>query len=131
MNYIFIISTVSNVNVNDCQNSSFLLMGSFASKLVRPSKMASSPEIQQFIKEAVSQEKVVVFSKSYCPYCKLAKEVSVVFRLLFKILITKSNGLLSIYILKDVKLFHLSLIYYYLWFTGFPAGQTTHKSIRA
>lgn len=54
-------------------------MGSFTSRLVRTSKMASSTEIQQFIKDAVSQEKVVVFSKSYCPYCKLAKEVSVVY----------------------------------------------------
>ncbi|CAH2229701.1 jg19244 [Pararge aegeria aegeria] len=37
--------------------------------------MANSAEIQQFIKDAISQEKVVVFSKSYCPYCTLAKEV--------------------------------------------------------
>ncbi|CAH0725730.1 unnamed protein product, partial [Brenthis ino] len=37
--------------------------------------MAGSAEVQQFIKEAISQEKVVVFSKSYCPYCKLAKDV--------------------------------------------------------
>ncbi|KOB71218.1 Glutaredoxin [Operophtera brumata] len=36
--------------------------------------MASSPEIQQLIKEAISQEKVVVFSKTYCPYCTLAKD---------------------------------------------------------
>ncbi|CAK1555626.1 unnamed protein product [Leptosia nina] len=32
-------------------------------------------EIQQFIKEAVAQDKVVIFSKSYCPYCTLAKDV--------------------------------------------------------
>ncbi|CAH0725729.1 unnamed protein product, partial [Brenthis ino] len=37
--------------------------------------MASSADIQKFIKEAISQDKVVVFSKSYCPYCVLAKEV--------------------------------------------------------
>lgn len=52
------------------------LMGSQASKIIRTSKMASSAEIQQFIKDAIAQEKVVVFSKSYCPYCTMAKEVS-------------------------------------------------------
>ncbi|XP_045451709.1 glutaredoxin-C4-like [Melitaea cinxia] len=50
-------------------------MGSLSSKVVRASKMASSTEIKQFIKEAISQEKVVVFSKTYCPYCTLAKDV--------------------------------------------------------
>ncbi|XP_026321406.1 glutaredoxin-C4-like [Hyposmocoma kahamanoa] len=50
-------------------------MGLFYSKISRSAKMASSPEIQKFIKDAVSQEKVVVFSKSYCPYCHMAKEV--------------------------------------------------------
>ncbi|CAG9111910.1 hypothetical protein JYU34_001670 [Plutella xylostella] len=47
-------------------------MGSQAS---RAAKMASSAEIQHFIKEAIAGDKVVVFSKSYCPYCKLAKDV--------------------------------------------------------
>lgn len=51
-------------------------MGTFASKIFRSSAMASSPEVQQLIKEAISQEKVVIFSKTYCPYCKLAKDVS-------------------------------------------------------
>lgn len=41
--------------------------------------MASSADIQKFIKEAISQDKVVVFSKSYCPYCVLAKDVSVIY----------------------------------------------------
>ncbi|CAG9564684.1 unnamed protein product [Danaus chrysippus] len=50
-------------------------MGLFSSKIARTSKMANSAEIQQFIKDAISQEKVVVFSKSYCPYCTLAKDV--------------------------------------------------------
>ncbi|XP_041982343.1 glutaredoxin-C4-like [Aricia agestis] len=35
----------------------------------------ANPEIQNFIKNAVSQDKVVVFSKTYCPYCKLAKDI--------------------------------------------------------
>lgn len=51
-------------------------MGSQGTKIVRTSKMASA-DIQQFIKEAISQDKVVVFSKSYCPYCDMAKEVRV------------------------------------------------------
>lgn len=38
--------------------------------------MATAQEIQFNIKDVISQDKVVVFSKSYCPYCKLAKEVS-------------------------------------------------------
>lgn len=51
-------------------------MGSQSGKITRSSKMAGSVDIQQFIKEAISKDKVVVFSKSYCPYCKLAKDVS-------------------------------------------------------
>lgn len=50
-------------------------MGSQSGKITRSSKMAGSVDIQQFIKEAISKDKVVVFSKSYCPYCKLAKDV--------------------------------------------------------
>ncbi|KAJ8712351.1 hypothetical protein PYW07_005193 [Mythimna separata] len=50
-------------------------MGSQSTKIVSASKMASSQDVQQFIKQAISQDKVVVFSKSYCPYCDMAKEV--------------------------------------------------------
>ncbi|XP_049871963.1 uncharacterized protein LOC126373599 [Pectinophora gossypiella] len=50
-------------------------MGLFGSKISSAAKMAGSTEVKQFIKDAVSKEKVVVFSKSYCPYCKLAKDV--------------------------------------------------------
>lgn len=28
-----------------------------------------------FVKEAIANNKVVIFSKSYCPYCDMAKEV--------------------------------------------------------
>ncbi|XP_039292918.1 glutaredoxin-C4 isoform X3 [Nilaparvata lugens] len=31
--------------------------------------------IATYVKEAIAQDKVVIFSKTYCPYCKLAKEV--------------------------------------------------------
>ncbi|XP_026726501.1 glutaredoxin-C4-like [Trichoplusia ni] len=49
-------------------------MGSLVTKISPKSKMASS-DVQNFIKGAISQDKVVVFSKSYCPYCDMAKEV--------------------------------------------------------
>uniref|UniRef100_R4FME4 Glutaredoxin-2, mitochondrial n=1 Tax=Rhodnius prolixus TaxID=13249 RepID=R4FME4_RHOPR len=29
----------------------------------------------QFVKDAITQDKIVIFSKSYCPYCKMAKDV--------------------------------------------------------
>ncbi|KAL0821798.1 hypothetical protein ABMA28_005210 [Loxostege sticticalis] len=50
-------------------------MGTQSSKIISSTKMASSGDLQQFIKTAISQDKVVVFSKSYCPYCKMAKDV--------------------------------------------------------
>ncbi|XP_022823065.1 glutaredoxin-C4-like isoform X1 [Spodoptera litura] len=52
-------------------------MGSLASKSSRMtvSKMANAQEIREFIKQAITEEKVVIFSKTYCPYCKLAKDV--------------------------------------------------------
>lgn len=47
-----------------------LKIGIFSSK--------TSPEImeaaQKFVDEQLAVHKVVVFSKSYCPYCKMAKE---------------------------------------------------------
>lgn len=30
----------------------------------------------QFVTESIAADKVVIFSKSYCPYCQMAKEVS-------------------------------------------------------
>ncbi|CAH1639170.1 unnamed protein product [Spodoptera littoralis] len=52
-------------------------MGSLASKSSKMtvSKMANAQEIREFIKQAITEEKVVIFSKTYCPYCKLAKDV--------------------------------------------------------
>ncbi|KAK9504817.1 hypothetical protein O3M35_009000 [Rhynocoris fuscipes] len=29
----------------------------------------------QFVKDAINQDNVVIFSKTYCPYCKMAKDV--------------------------------------------------------
>lgn len=33
-----------------------------------------------FVKEAIAANKVVIFSKSYCPYCTMAKEVIRMFK---------------------------------------------------
>jgi glutaredoxin 3 len=30
---------------------------------------------QQFVKDSIAKQRVVIFSKSYCPYCTMAKEV--------------------------------------------------------
>ncbi|KAF8113425.1 hypothetical protein N665_0050s0075 [Sinapis alba] len=35
---------------------------------------ASSPEAE-FVKKTISSHKIVIFSKSYCPYCRKAKSV--------------------------------------------------------
>lgn len=47
-------------------------MGIFSSTLNH--KM--SPQAAQLVKDLIKSDVVVIFSKSYCPYCKLAKEVS-------------------------------------------------------
>ncbi|XP_015838214.1 uncharacterized protein LOC103313951 isoform X2 [Tribolium castaneum] len=47
------------------------VMGVFSSKL--PIDM-SSPKVE-VVKDLIKSDTVVIFSKTYCPYCKLAKEV--------------------------------------------------------
>lgn len=37
---------------------------------------ALNPLAQQFVKESIGKQKVVIFSKSYCPYCTIAKKVN-------------------------------------------------------
>lgn len=32
----------------------------------------------QFVRETIAKNKVVIFSKSYCPYCTMAKEVCLI-----------------------------------------------------
>lgn len=49
-------------------------MGIFSSSVKIVADM-SGPKAQ-FVKQAISKDKVVIFSKSYCPYCTMAKEVS-------------------------------------------------------
>lgn len=34
-------------------------------------------ELAQQVKQMISNDKVVIFSKTYCPYCNMAKEVGV------------------------------------------------------
>ncbi|XP_018563534.1 glutaredoxin-C4 isoform X1 [Anoplophora glabripennis] len=48
------------------------LTGVFSSK--RMAVDLSSPKAV-FVKDLIKSDKIVIFSKSYCPYCKLAKEV--------------------------------------------------------
>ncbi|ENN71079.1 hypothetical protein D910_02077 [Dendroctonus ponderosae] len=45
-------------------------MGAFRSKIVD----MSSPKATE-VKTLIASDKVVIFSKTYCPYCKMAKEV--------------------------------------------------------
>ncbi|XP_053687724.1 uncharacterized protein LOC128737174 [Sabethes cyaneus] len=33
-----------------------------------------SGPVAEFVKSAIAKDKVVIFSKSYCPYCTMAKE---------------------------------------------------------
>lgn len=46
-------------------------MGSFVS---RSSPANMSGPVADFVKSAIAKDKVVIFSKSYCPYCTMAKE---------------------------------------------------------
>lgn len=52
-------------------------MGAFRSKLVDMNDINDIPSSKfSEVKDLISSDKVVIFSKTYCPYCKLAKEVS-------------------------------------------------------
>lgn len=47
-------------------------MGGLLARPANPAKIAMATE---FVKAAIAKDKVVIFSKSYCPYCTMAKEV--------------------------------------------------------
>lgn len=50
-------------------------MGSLSSK-----KLSSPAQVMaaaQFVREAIANEPIVIFSKSDCGYCKMAKEVKI------------------------------------------------------
>ncbi|XP_058463135.1 uncharacterized protein LOC131437660 [Malaya genurostris] len=46
-------------------------MGLLGSKTV-PADM--SGPVAEFVKSAIAKDKIVIFSKTYCPYCTMAKE---------------------------------------------------------
>lgn len=43
--------------------------------LARPANPANIAMASEFVKAAIAKDKVVIFSKSYCPFCTMAKEV--------------------------------------------------------
>eukprot|EP00262_Sarcandra_glabra_P016759 TRINITY_DN5563_c0_g1_i1.p1 TRINITY_DN5563_c0_g1~~TRINITY_DN5563_c0_g1_i1.p1 ORF type:complete len:130 (-),score=22.18 TRINITY_DN5563_c0_g1_i1:281-670(-) len=51
-----------------------ILIPLFAVSLLTSVGGASSPE-EAFVKKTVSSHNIVIFSKSYCPYCRRAKSV--------------------------------------------------------
>lgn len=51
-------------------------MGNAATHLVRKPNPANIAMASTFVKDAIAKDKVVIFSKSYCPYCTMAKEVN-------------------------------------------------------
>ncbi|XP_054459126.1 glutaredoxin 2 isoform X2 [Anoplopoma fimbria] len=56
--------------VSSCGSFTFRRMGNFTS-----SPSLSSTSCSQYVQEMVSQNCVVIFSKTTCPYCKMAKNV--------------------------------------------------------
>lgn len=55
------------------------VMGFFISKFsfFRSKPVADMSAKASEVKELIASDKVVIFSKTYCPYCKLAKEVKI------------------------------------------------------
>lgn len=49
-------------------------MGVFSSKSSLVTAEMSGP-VAEFVKKTIAGSKVVIFSKTYCPYCDMAKEV--------------------------------------------------------
>lgn len=47
----------------------------FSSFRSKPVDMSATKASE--VKELIASDKVVIFSKTYCPYCKLAKEVRI------------------------------------------------------
>lgn len=47
-------------------------MGNFSSRR----DVDMSGPVAEFVKATIASDKIVIFSKSYCPYCRIAKEVS-------------------------------------------------------
>lgn len=47
-------------------------MGGSLGSARKPTEMAT-----KFVTDAIAKDKVVIFSKTYCPYCTMAKEVKI------------------------------------------------------
>lgn len=54
-------------------------MGSLISRTKVVADMSGPSAL--FVKEAIANNKVLIFSKTYCPYCTLAKEVCIYFNI--------------------------------------------------
>ncbi|ODN96382.1 glutaredoxin [Cryptococcus wingfieldii CBS 7118] len=52
----------------------FRLAALAAPRYFASTRSAMAPEIQALVDKTIADNKVVVFSKSYCPYCKRAKQ---------------------------------------------------------
>lgn len=52
----------------------FPFMGVISTTLRKPQVNMDSVEAQ-FVRDAITKNKVAIFSKTYCPYCTMAKEV--------------------------------------------------------
>ncbi|KAJ3216713.1 hypothetical protein HK099_005761 [Clydaea vesicula] len=46
----------------------------------------ASAEVQKIVKDLINSNKVVVFSKSYCPYCKATKQLLTSLKIQFALL---------------------------------------------
>lgn len=51
-------------------------MGSLSSRTLSPSQVMAAT---QFVKDAIAHDQIVIFSKSSCGFCQMAKEVSKLF----------------------------------------------------
>jgi len=50
-------------------------MGTIVSSMQKPMMFVNMESPQaQFVRETINNHKVVIFSKTYCPYCSMAKE---------------------------------------------------------
>jgi hypothetical protein len=67
---IFTMFAAPSTEINSVSHQNF---GKFIKFSLKTSNF--NPMAQQFIKDNIAKQRVVIFSKSYCPYCTMAKEV--------------------------------------------------------
>lgn len=69
---IFVFTKKNNLVTFPADKIIFKNCSNIASKVIKElAKMAN-----EFVKSSIGKQRVVIFSKSYCPYCTMAKEVS-------------------------------------------------------